>query len=265
MATALATAAAVRDADRDAERDRDAVAGRAVGALATQVETARNTVDDLRAYFESYVGRDRGRLRALHGGDARPAARAAGGRVEPGPVEGPPAVALTSGDAAGDPLGSAEAAAVLAAARDGQETRLSAPIEASGGMSAVMVAPVYRAGARLATPAERRAALRGFVSATVSVPAFARAAAADLPPGVTVRVEDAGPATAPPQRAGIDVAGRHLAVAVGGIGGSSKLVPRRSRWAGCCWPGWSPCCSWSRRDASGRLAASWRGSSCGTT
>ena len=40
VATALATAAAVRDADRDAERDRDAVARRAVGALATQVETA---------------------------------------------------------------------------------------------------------------------------------------------------------------------------------------------------------------------------------
>ena len=90
-----------------------------------------------------------------------------------GPVEGPPAVALTSGDAAGDPLGSAEAAAVLAAARDGQETRLSAPIEGSGGISAVRSPPCSaRRAARI--PAQRRAALRGFVSATVWVPAFAR-------------------------------------------------------------------------------------------
>ena len=236
-----------------------------VGALATQVETARNTVHDLRAYFELTSGvtaADFERFTAAMLG-RQPALRAVA--WSEGPVEGPPAVALTSGDAAGDPLGSAEAAAVLAAARDGQETRLSAPIEASGGMSAVMVAPVYRAGARLATPAERRAALRGFVSATVSVPAFARAAAADLPPGVTVRVEDAGPATAPPQRAGIDVAGRHLAVAVGGIGGSSKLVPAAIAVGGLLLAGVVTLLFVESEGASGRPAASWRGSSCGTT
>ncbi len=225
VATALATAAAVRDADRDADRDRDALAGRAVGALATEVETARNTVDDLRAYFESsseVTAADFDRFTAAM--LAREPALQALAWSE-GAVEGPPAPVLTNGDAPADPLGSAEAAAELAAARDGQETRLSAPIEAAGGTTAVMVAPVYRPGAELATPAQRREALRGFVSAIVSVPAFAEAASAELPEGVDVRVEDAGPATAQPATAGIDVAGRHLAVAVEGAGGPSRLVP----------------------------------------
>ncbi|HTI33869.1 MAG TPA: diguanylate cyclase, partial [Miltoncostaea sp.] len=102
---------------------------------------------------------------------------------------------------------------------------LSGPVESAGGTSAVLVAPVYGAGARLGTTAARRAALRGFVTAVVSVPALAQAAGADLPPGAGVRVEDAGPATAPLGRPGIDVAGRHLAVAVTGVGGSSNLVP----------------------------------------
>lgn len=225
VATAVATAAAIRDADRDAERDRDAVAGRAVGALATEAETARNTVDDLRAYFESssdVTAADFDRFTAAMLA-REPALESLAWSA--GPVEGPPAPALTAGDGAADPLGSAEAAAELAAARDRQETRLSAPIESGGGSSAVMVAPVYRAGARLTTPAERRAALRGFVSAVVSMPALARAASADLPAGVGVRVEDAGPATARPAQAGIDIGGRHLAVALEGAGGASKVVP----------------------------------------
>jgi diguanylate cyclase (GGDEF)-like protein/PAS domain S-box-containing protein len=225
VATGLATAAAVRDAHRDADRDRDAMAGRAVGALATEMEAARNTVDDLRAYFESssdVTAADFDRFTAAMLA-REPAVQALA--WSEGPVEGPPAPAFVSGDAPADPLAAAEAAAELAAARDGQETRLSAPVEAAGGTTAVLVAPVYRPGAELGTAAARRAALRGFVSATVSLPALAEVAAADLPEGVRVRVEDAGPAAAQPASAGIDVAGRHLAVAVEGTGGPSRLVP----------------------------------------
>jgi diguanylate cyclase (GGDEF)-like protein/PAS domain S-box-containing protein len=232
VATALATAAAVRDADRDATRDRDALTGRAVDALAAEVEAARDTVVDLRAFFESssaVTAADFDRFTAAMLA-REPALRALA--WSEGPVERPPAPVFTRGAAPADPLGSPEAAAELAAARDGQETRLSAPVEAAGGTTAVIVAPVYRAGTRLTTAAARRRALRGFVSATVSVPALARAAAAGMPEGVTVRARDAGPAGMRPARSGIDVAGRHLAVAVEGAGGASALVPAAVAFGG---------------------------------
>ena len=64
---------------------------------------------------------------------------------------------------------------MLAAARDGQETLLSAPLEAQRRHQRRDGGPrVPRPARGSGPPAQRRAALRGFVSATVSVPAFAR-------------------------------------------------------------------------------------------
>ncbi|HTI32045.1 MAG TPA: hypothetical protein VL422_00110, partial [Miltoncostaea sp.] len=125
VATGVATAAAVRDAHRDARRDRDALAERAVGALATEVETTRDTVDDLRAYFESstdVTGADFTRFTAAMLG-RQPALRAL--TWSEGGVDDPPALRFSGGDPGGDPLADPEVSAVLAAARDRQETLLS--------------------------------------------------------------------------------------------------------------------------------------------
>jgi diguanylate cyclase (GGDEF)-like protein/PAS domain S-box-containing protein len=220
----VATAAAVRDAGRDADRERDALAERAVGVLATEVRAAKNAVDDLRAFFESSSEVTGADFRRFTSAVLEREPSLAGLAWSEGDAGDPPAPVLAAGVVPGAPLAGPEVAGLLAAARDRGETLLSPPLGPDAA-TAVMVAPVYAPGARPVTPALRRAALRGFVSATVSVDALGRGAGAGLPGGVAVRVADAGPATGTLAAPGIDVAGRRLVVALDGTGGPSRLVP----------------------------------------
>ena len=130
-----------------------------------------------------------------------------------------------------DPLAAPEADAAERAAVDSATPRLSAPQAGADAPSAVMVAPVYAAGSTIATVESRRAAVRGYVTATIDLDELERRAVAGLPQDARLSVRDAGLTVIGDDGAGdastgaIDVAGRQWIVAVTGVGGASPAFP----------------------------------------
>ncbi len=136
----------------------------------------------------------------------------------------------------------------------------------------VTVAAVYARGAEIATVAQRRAALRGFVSGTFRLDALEEAVLAGLPEGTRIHVRD-GDAMVIGDAAPDDPGGGHdrrrrAALERRGVGCGRALrraAGRRGRPPACCWPSSSRSCSWSRQDGSGTCGTSSPGCGCATT
>ena len=237
IATALATISAIRDGRGDARRTRAAIAGPAIRALAGEVGQSAASIEDLRAFFESsdpvteqdfrrFVAAPLARQESLAylawdplGGGDRAAPSFIQGRS--GPLERGLATAP-----------SAQTLQAQAATRDEALPRMTSPITAPDGERIVLViGAVYAPGAVLDTVAERRRALRGFVSAQSRLGAVGEAAAADLPQGARIDVRDGDAMVFGDGHTGggtqgtIDVAGRRWTVSVAGIDGSAGMLP----------------------------------------
>ena len=149
------------------------MASPAIRALAGDLATSAASIEDLRAFFESsdrvtaggferFVSSSLARQPSLEylawtpSGDGGGSVRALLQRQPSG--EGP----------APTPLSTPQERAAMLVARDTALPRMTAPIaQADGGRRVAMVAPVYAPGAPLDTVAQRRAALRGFVSGEI--------------------------------------------------------------------------------------------------
>ena len=233
-ATALATVAAARNADREARSERDAVAGTAIASLAADVRAASAATDDLRAFFESsddVTAADFRRFVAAQLMRQPYLSLVAWSDLSP---DGALVQRLAGGPraaAADDPLASPEAAPAERAAVDSASPRLSARLTAPGAGSAVMVAPVYLPGSTIESVEQRRASVRGYVSATIALDELERRALAGLPQGVRLAVRDEGVTViggggeGEASAGAIDVAGRRWVVAVTGPGGASLAFP----------------------------------------
>lgn len=236
VATAVATFAAVRH-DRDqADARRAQVANPAVRALAGDLATSVAGVEDLRAFFESservtpagfdrFVSASLARQPSLDYLAWTPAddAESLG-----------PARVRRQTSAEGEtptPLATPQERAAMLEARDTALPRMTAPIaRPEGGPAVAVVAPVYAPGAPLDTVAQRRAALRGFVSGQTDLDALGRSTEEILPSGTRLSVRD-GDRTVIGDGGGesvegvIDVAGRTWSVAVAGIGTDPPTLP----------------------------------------
>ncbi len=238
-ATALATMAAVHH-DRDAANARrDAVAGPAVRALAMDVSRSTATLEDLRSFFEA--------SNRVSAGDfarfvASPLKRQSSLEyLAWTPLGGGPAFREHG---AGSPDGSEvpsfpDVDAAMAAARDRAVPRMTGPTTTSDGRTLVMlVAPVYAQGAVIDTVAERRTALRGFVTGASRLSALGDAARLSLPEGAAIDVRDSGAlligdgAATGDVEGTIDVAGRRWMVSLSGVEGASSALPAAVAAAG---------------------------------
>jgi diguanylate cyclase (GGDEF)-like protein/PAS domain S-box-containing protein/putative nucleotidyltransferase with HDIG domain len=232
LAAALATAAAIRDVGHRSDDAEAAVAGPAIRALASEVDSSAASIEDLRAFFEAsdeVTDDDFARFTAA------PLERQASlEQLAWTPLDGGPGqVARVPG--APEDLGESiagEARRIAAEARDRAVPRMSAPFTTAGGdRFVVTVAAVYARGARIDTVAQRRAALRGFVSGACRLGTLEEAALAGLPEGTRIHVRDGdaaviGDAAPAGATAGtIDVAGRRWDVAVSGVAGPSAALP----------------------------------------
>ena len=231
VATAVATAAAVRDARNEARDTRAAIAGPAIRALAADVDRSTASLEDLRAFFESSDD--------VNGDDFARFARTSL-RRQPSldrlswvPLDG--GAAHTAGRSGGlpatDVMADTEARPVREAARDTAVPLMTPPVAGPGGERlVVMVAAVYRRGAEIATVAERRAALRGYVTGTSRLSVLGDATQAGLPVGARINVRDGeavviGDGTGGHEAGVIEVAGRRWDVALAGVGGTSGDLP----------------------------------------
>ena len=233
VATAAATFAAVRH-DRDqADARRAEVANPAVRALAGDLATSAASVEDLRAFFESsdrvtpagferFVSASLARQPSLDYLAWTPAGGAGEALIG--------RQASAEGDAP-EPLATPEERAAMLEARDTALPRMTAPISrAQGGPAVAIVAPVYAPGEPLDTVAQRRAALRGFVSGQTDLDALGRTTEAILPSGTRLSVRDGDAAViggggGESVEGVIDVAGRTWNVAVSGIGTDAPTLP----------------------------------------
>lgn len=235
IAGALATLAAVQHERDAADARRLEVVAPAIRTLADGVIGPVSSLEDLRAFFESsdsvtpadfsrFAAAPLDRHAALEYLAWSPVG--AGGRPRVAFVERAAAVTLAPGAALATPAGRR----AMDAARDSAVPRMTPPLSgAAETRVALVVAPVYAPGAALDTVAQRRAALRGFVSGGTALAALGREAARELPPGARIDVRDDG---APVLGGGggevegtIDVAGRRWSVALSGVGGASAILP----------------------------------------
>lgn len=232
-ATVVAVLAGVRH-ERAAERDRRAaMAGPAIRALAAGVSAQASALDDLRAFFESSSGVTAPEFRRF---TAAPLARQEGlGHLAWTPLgaDGSPRVGHASGASPEEAWALVAAPAARTAretARDTAAPTMTAPFEHAGATATLIVAPVYAAGAPLDTPAQRRAALRGYVSALSRPETLGRLASADLTDGVALEVRDGtGPVigTRPgaPEEGTIEASGREWTVGLSGVEGPGRALP----------------------------------------
>ncbi len=221
--------AGIRHERSQVEDDRARLAGPAVRALAAEVEGAVAGLEDLRAFFESSesVTPDDFRRFTLAPLDRQDSLA----YLAWTPVEGDALVA-GRGDAAevAAALAAPGAAPALAAARDGAVPRLAAPGPPGAGPAALIVAPVYAAGADLSTVAARRAALRGYVSGAARLGELGAPARTGLPEGVELVVRDgSAPVIGPDEPVEpdgvIEVGGREWTVGLAGLPGPSRALP----------------------------------------
>ena len=149
------------------------------------------------------------------------------------PLDGgsPRAAGRPGGFAVADVMADTRARPVLEEARDTAVPLMTAPFAAPDGERVVvMVAAVYRRGERIATVAERRGALRGYVTAVSRLSALGEATQEDLPAGARIHVSDGdavviGDGTGEDAAGVIDVAGRRWNVALAGVGDTSTALP----------------------------------------
>ncbi len=231
VATAVATTAAIRDGRHRADDARAAVAGPAIRALASDVDQAAASIEDLRAFFESsddVTPDDFARFAAA------PLSRQPSldhlawtpEDGEPGYVAGRPGSTTPAATLAGT-----HARSVMDDARDQAAPVMTAPFtNHEGDRLVVMVAAVYARGATIATLAERRAALRGFVSGASRLDVLGAGAQDGLPPGARIHVSDGdadviGEPVDGAEAGTIDVAGRRWTVALAGVGDASGALP----------------------------------------
>ena len=231
VATVLATAAAIHDVRRESRDNRAAIAGPATRALAADVNRSAASLEDLRALFESSDGvtaADFARFTAtsLHRQPSLDHLRWV-------PLDGgsPRAAGRPGGFAVTDVMADTRARPVLEEARDTAVPLMTVPFAAPDGERVVMmVAAVYRRGERIATVAERRGALRGYVTAVSRLSALGEATQEDLPAGARIHVSDGdavviGDGTGEDAGGVIDVAGRRWNVALAGVVGTSTALP----------------------------------------
>jgi diguanylate cyclase (GGDEF)-like protein/PAS domain S-box-containing protein/putative nucleotidyltransferase with HDIG domain len=228
-ATALAVLAGIRHERSQVEDERARLAEPAVRALAAEVEGAVAGLEDLRAFFESSD--------EVTAEDFRRFTLAPLGRQDSlaylawTPREGEGLVAGRGDpDAVAAALAAPEAAGALAAARDGAVPRLAAPAPPVADPVALIVAPVYEAGADLSTVAARRAALRGHLSAAARLDELGAPARTGLPEGVELVVRDGpepvlGPDGPVEPDGVIEVGGREWTVGLAGLPGPSRALP----------------------------------------
>jgi diguanylate cyclase (GGDEF)-like protein/PAS domain S-box-containing protein len=229
-ATAAATVAAVGDGRDQSRARRATIAGPAIRALAAEVGRTAASIEDVRAFFES-------------SGDVTAEAFA---RLVAAPLARQPSLGYLAwtpreGDRSflvrrpGSPAGveipsSPEVRAAMAASRDEAMPYMTRPIATPGGERVVsLVAAVYAPGAAIDTVAQRRTALRGYLSGATLLAALARVAGAELPAGARITVRDGD---APVIGGGggddagsVDVAGRRWTLALAGASGSSPAIP----------------------------------------
>ncbi len=234
VATVIAVIAAMGH-ERSAARDERAMlAGPAIRALATEVGSSTASLEDLRAFLESsddvtaddfarFTAAPLARQRSLEYLAWTPV-NGAGGSA--GLVAGAGADLRRANALLDDPA-TREA---RDAARDLARPHMTAPLTGRDQPVALLVAPVYAPGAPLDTVTQRRAALRGFVSASSQLEALGRQARDDLPAGVRLLVRDgaarvigAGDGSDP--EGTIAAAGREWTVSVVGMTGASPALP----------------------------------------
>ena len=233
VATVIAVLAALRYERSQARDERARLAGPAVRVLAAEVSASTSSLDDLRAFFESS---DRVAAADFHRFTASPLSRQpslaylAWTPVDKGGALG---LGLARGDAgpaeARVHLRRPEARAARAAARDVARPMMTGPLPGEE-LVAVMVEPVYAAGAPLTTVSERRSALLGYVSGLTRLPALGNAARQGLPEGTALVVRDGGARVMGPdgeaQTEGtIAVAGRQWTVGLTGVAGPTRVLP----------------------------------------
>ncbi|MGE4030744.1 MAG: diguanylate cyclase [Thermoleophilia bacterium] len=223
--------------ERQAARDDGALIGApAVRSLAAEADAMTSALEDLRAFMESsddvtaadfsrYTAAPLSRLPAL-------------ASLAFTPRDGEPGLAAGEvGPAAAARLLEAPAAApARAASRDDALPRMTPP---GGGEDpvALLVAPVYAPGAPLSTVAERRAALRGYVSGLARLGELGAPAEDGLPAGVDLVVHDGDALVLGPDEDGTDegtvgVAGREWTVGLTGLAGPSHALPAGLALAG---------------------------------
>lgn len=238
LATALAVVAAVGGARDERRSTRQAVAEPAVRALAAEVARSAASLEDLRAFFEASGQVDeRGFRRFVTAPLARQPSL---GYLAWEPRGGGPGY-LVRGPGARGPLAPPRADAALEvvrdAARDAATPAMTAPVAATADERlALVVAPVYAEGAAIETVAERRGALRGFVSGAIRLDSLDAFTQSRLPRGVRITVRDDGApvlggdggelgADGGELAGTIDVAGRRWIAFLSGLDGPSPALP----------------------------------------
>ncbi len=216
--------------ERQVARDEGALIGApAVRSLGAEADAATSALEDLRAFMESsddvtaadfdrFTAAPRARIPALD-------------YLAFTPRDGEPGLAAGSvGPAAAARLLEAPGAApALEAARDDALPRMTPPA-GDREPQALLVAPVYAPGAPLSTVAERRAALRGYVSGLTSLGELGAPARGGLPQGVELVVRDdevrvLGPDEDATTEGTVEVAGREWTVGLAGLPGPSHALP----------------------------------------